>query len=95
MRGSLVALLLAVAAVSPLSGQAAQPASDAIVPFTINVPDAVLRDLKERLARTRFPDQLQNVGWDYGTDPAYDQTYAEITSAIPGIVEHVRAALGD
>ena len=31
----------------------------------------------------------------YGTDPAYDQTYAEITAAIPGIVEHVRAALGD
>ena len=40
-------------------------------PFKINVPDSVLRDLKERLARTRFPDQLQNVGWDYGTDPAY------------------------
>lgn len=71
MRGSLVALLLAAAAVAPLSGQAAQPAGDAIVPFRINVPDAVLRDLKERLARTRFPDQLQNVGWDYGTDPAY------------------------
>jgi pimeloyl-ACP methyl ester carboxylesterase len=71
MRGSLVALLLAAAAVAPLSGQAAPPAADAIVPFRINVPDAVLRDLKERLARTRFPDQLQGVGWDYGTDPAY------------------------
>ncbi|WP_392543923.1 low molecular weight protein-tyrosine-phosphatase [Oryzobacter telluris] len=29
----------------------------------------------------------------YGTDPAYDQTYAEITAAVPGIVEHVRAEL--
>ena len=29
----------------------------------------------------------------YGTDPAYDQTYAEVTAAIPGIVEHVRRAL--
>ena len=29
----------------------------------------------------------------YGTDPAYDQTYAEITAAIPGIVDHVRAEL--
>ncbi len=71
MRGSLVALLLAAAVVAPLSGQAARPAAEAIVPFTIHVPDAVLKDLKDRLARTRFPDQLQNVGWDYGTDPAY------------------------
>ncbi|HUR36007.1 MAG TPA: alpha/beta fold hydrolase [Vicinamibacterales bacterium] len=69
MRGSMIALLLAAGAVS-LSGQA-RPADDAIVPFKINVPDSVLRDLKERLARTRFPDQLPNVGWDYGTDPAY------------------------
>ena len=29
----------------------------------------------------------------YGTDPAYDQTYAEITAAVPGIVEHVRTEL--
>ncbi len=29
----------------------------------------------------------------YGTDPAYEQTYAEIMAAIPGIVEHVRASL--
>jgi microsomal epoxide hydrolase len=53
-----------------VSGQARQ-AGDAIVPFTINVPDTVLRDLHDRLARTRFPDQLQNVGWEYGTDIAY------------------------
>lgn len=30
----------------------------------------------------------------YGTDPAYDQTYAEVTAAVPGIVEHVRRELG-
>ena len=70
IHGSIVALLLATCAASTIAGQA-RPADEAIVPFKINVPDAVLRDLKERLARTRFPDQLQNVGWDYGTDPAY------------------------
>lgn len=70
IHGSLVALLLATCAASTITGQT-RPADEAIVPFKINVPDAVLRDLKERLARTRFPDQLQNVGWDYGTDPAY------------------------
>jgi pimeloyl-ACP methyl ester carboxylesterase len=68
--GSVTALLMAAGAVTSVSGQA-RAADEAIVPYKINVPDAVLRDLKERLARTRFPDQLQNVGWDYGTDPAY------------------------
>jgi microsomal epoxide hydrolase len=69
MRGSLVALLLASTLASALHAQA--PADTAIVPYRISVPDAVLRDLKERLSRTRFPDHLQDVGWDYGTDPAY------------------------
>lgn len=51
----------------------APPKSDAAVikPFKIAVDDAVLRDLKERLARTRWPDQLDNSGWDYGVDLAY------------------------
>src|SRR5258705_7654504 len=39
--------------------------------FTIEVPDSVLTDLAERLARTRFPDQLEGTGWDYGTELSY------------------------
>jgi pimeloyl-ACP methyl ester carboxylesterase len=31
----------------------------------------VLADLHERLARTRFPDELQGDGWTYGTNLAY------------------------
>jgi pimeloyl-ACP methyl ester carboxylesterase len=42
-----------------------------IDPFTIAVPDAVLADLRERLARTRFPDEIPNSGWTYGTNLAY------------------------
>ena len=42
-----------------------------IRPFTIHVEDSVLEDLQDRLKRTRFPDQIQNSGWDYGTDKAY------------------------
>ncbi len=45
--------------------------SSAIEPFQIRVPDEVLEDLRERLARTRLPDQLPGSGWDYGTDTAY------------------------
>jgi pimeloyl-ACP methyl ester carboxylesterase len=43
----------------------------AIRPFAIDVPDAVLADLRERLARTRFPDEVAGGGWTYGTDLAY------------------------
>ena len=42
-----------------------------VVPFKIAVPDAVLADLKERLARTRFPSEIEGSGWDYGTNLAY------------------------
>ncbi len=45
--------------------------SDGVEPFTIDVPDAVLDDLRERLSRTRYPDQIAGSGWDYGTDRAY------------------------
>jgi microsomal epoxide hydrolase len=39
--------------------------------FRIEIPDAALADLRERLARTRFPDQLPGSGWEPGTDVAY------------------------
>ena len=39
--------------------------------FTISVPDAVLADLRERLARVRWPDEVPAGGWRYGTDLAY------------------------
>lgn len=37
-------------------------------PFTIAVPDAVLDDLAERLARTRLPNAVDGIGWEQGTD---------------------------
>ena len=42
-----------------------------IEPFTIDIPDADLVDLRERLARTRFSQQLPDAGWDYGTERGY------------------------
>ena len=41
--------------------------------FEIHVDESVLSDLRERLARTRFPGQLDGVGWDYGTELGYLQ----------------------
>jgi pimeloyl-ACP methyl ester carboxylesterase len=42
-----------------------------IEPFTIHVPDAVLEDLRERIRRTRWPDQVPGVGWSQGTELEY------------------------
>jgi pimeloyl-ACP methyl ester carboxylesterase len=48
-----------------------------VVPFRIQVPNAVLSDLKQRLSRARFADELQDTGWDYGTNLAYLKALVE------------------
>jgi len=42
-----------------------------IIPFRIDIPEADITDLKERLAMTRFPPALEGVGWDYGMNDAF------------------------
>jgi epoxide hydrolase len=37
-----------------------------IRPFRIEIPQSELDDLHDRLARTRWPDELPGVGWSYG-----------------------------
>jgi hypothetical protein len=43
----------------------------AIQPFTIAIPQSTLDDLRDRLARTRWPDADADGGWDYGTSLTY------------------------
>jgi epoxide hydrolase len=50
---------------------APQLTAEPIVPFRIAVEDTVLRDLKDRLTRTRWPDQVDATGWEYGVPVAY------------------------
>jgi len=45
--------------------------------FEIRVSDEELSDLRERLLRTRWPDQLPGSAWDYGTDLGYLQELCE------------------
>jgi pimeloyl-ACP methyl ester carboxylesterase len=40
-------------------------------PFRIDVPQSELDDLHDRLERTRWPDELPDVGWSYGVGKAY------------------------
>jgi pimeloyl-ACP methyl ester carboxylesterase len=39
--------------------------------FTVAVPQATLDDLAERLARARWPGELDGPGWEDGTSPAF------------------------
>src|SRR5258708_8819856 len=40
-------------------------------PFTIAIPQTDLDDLQQRLAQTRWPDELPGSGWDAGSNQAY------------------------
>ena len=40
-------------------------------PFSVHVPDSVLEDLRDRLARTRWAPDFGNERWSYGTNGAY------------------------
>jgi hypothetical protein len=40
-------------------------------PFEVRVAEEVLGDLRERLARTHWPDEVDAAGRDHGTNLAY------------------------
>jgi pimeloyl-ACP methyl ester carboxylesterase len=42
-----------------------------IEPYTIAIDQEVLSDLRDRIRRTRWPDQVEGSGWAYGTDGRY------------------------
>jgi pimeloyl-ACP methyl ester carboxylesterase len=48
-----------------------------IQPFHIDIPQADLKDLRDRLARTRWPEELPGVGWSRGVPLAYLKQLAE------------------
>jgi len=50
--------------------------------FSLHVPEADIADLRDRLARTRFPDQGPGERWAYGTDLTW----------MKGLVEYWRDA---
>jgi microsomal epoxide hydrolase len=45
--------------------------------FVVDVPKATLDDLRERLARTRWPEGVSENDWDHGTSTAYLRGFVE------------------
>ncbi|WP_396642952.1 epoxide hydrolase family protein [Microbacterium sp.] len=67
--------------------------------FRIDIPQTVLDDLEDRLARTRWPDSVAEDDWSWGTDPATLRTLVDrwtngydwrATEARLNELEHVR-----
>jgi epoxide hydrolase len=72
-RVMVIAAVLGRAGVAVAQDKPPVPKTDGeqIVPFRIAASDAVLHDLKDRLSRTRWPDQIDGTGWEYGVPVAY------------------------
>ena len=48
-----------------------------VEPFKIAISDEVLDDLRRRLERTRWPDEIPGSGWDYGSNLDYIKELVE------------------
>ena len=42
-----------------------------IKPFRVDIPGEALEDLRQRLQHTRWPDEIADSGWNYGSNLAY------------------------
>ena len=65
-----------------------------IQPFKVNIPQATLDDLHERLARTRWPDEVEEAGWDYGTNLTYLKSLVALVKQNPGKYTYGSSGLG-
>jgi hypothetical protein len=45
--------------------------------FSLHISAPAIAELRERLARTRFPDQAPGEPWAYGTDLTYMRSLVE------------------
>lgn len=48
-----------------------------VTPFTINIAQETLTNLQERLARTRWTDEVAEAEWEYGTNLAYLKEFTD------------------
>lgn len=78
--------------------------SDTIDRFEVRVEDAVLDDLRDRLARTRFADEVPGTGWEQGMPVGYLRDLVEhwrdrydwrVHEAELNELEHFRTTIDD
>jgi pimeloyl-ACP methyl ester carboxylesterase len=62
---------------SNLAGTGLHSETTTIRPFRIDIPEADLNDLRNRLANTRWPDELNGGSWRYGVPVGYLKQLAD------------------
>jgi microsomal epoxide hydrolase len=60
-----------------LTGSAKEVVVESCTPYTVAVPEELLVDLRDRLARTRFIDDFEGNEWTYGVSLRYLQELCE------------------
>jgi pimeloyl-ACP methyl ester carboxylesterase len=61
--------------IEPTVAKASRP--EEIRPFSIDIPQPDLDDLRDRLSRARWPEELPGVGWRYGVPISYVKELAD------------------
>src|SRR5260221_1682240 len=74
-------VVIAGASILP-SHLVAAPASDAVRPFRINIPEEALVDLRRRLVTTRWPDKETVTDQSQGASPADRPALVGILTAL-------------
>jgi hypothetical protein len=74
--------------------------SDVVTPFRLDVPESALADLRERLARTRWPEEETVGDWSQGVPGLIVYTELEICHQperidVVGVLSAERHAVGD
>jgi hypothetical protein len=57
------------------------PTSTLVRPFTVSIPDSEIDDLKQRLARTRWPDPETVGDWSQGVRVENDAAASQLPTA--------------
>ncbi|MEZ5215443.1 MAG: epoxide hydrolase [Ilumatobacteraceae bacterium] len=60
-----------------MSATSDRPTPDGHTPFRVQIEDGVLDDLRDRLARTRWPDPAPDGDWAYGSELGYVRELCE------------------
>src|SRR5829696_638521 len=63
------------------AAQTPTQAGEEILPFHIDIPQTAIDDLNDRLARTRWPSELPDIGWSRGVPVDYLKGLAEYWGA--------------
>ena len=66
--GAVATVLVVLVTIQPSHGHARPENPAAIKPFKVHIANSVLADLRRRLSKTKWPDQLPGTTWEYGAD---------------------------